>query len=224
MIGKTAKSTTKNRSRSERFFVVWDTGRGSSRKVFQTLCPQASIDRGRLPRYGCVVETRSSEPISMNQIFYEPGAVAKHLGHSPDVFRDWRRRGLLEDVGTLKGNGKWKYSYGDLVRLAIANFLIARRITVDLRDALQVAGAAVPYVIARLRPEDWPQQFRAHFEIGYLAAWVNRDGDALQIEYFHSIANFKFNVPGHLVINFDSLAAEMRGQLSDLPQQREDGQ
>ncbi|TPN49351.1 hypothetical protein [Mesorhizobium sp. B1-1-7] len=142
---------------------------------------------------------------------YTPSEIKAAIGTTPDMLRDWRRRGLLENFGVLGSNGKWTYAYGDVIALAIMAFLVTRRIASDLGDALHIARAAVPYVVARL--EKSTPSLSRYREVGFLAAWANRDGDTMQIEYFSSIGKFAFAVPGYLVVSFDALVAELTPSL-----------
>lgn len=72
--------------------------------------------------------------------FFEPNEVSTIAGLTPDKLRDWRRRNLLDDVGTELANGRWVYSFGDVSLLAISGWLLKAGFVSDLKPALRIAA------------------------------------------------------------------------------------
>lgn len=48
---------------------------------------------------------------------YSPSELAEMVGVSTDNLRDWRRRGLIKDIGTNDGARGWKYSVVDIAAI-----------------------------------------------------------------------------------------------------------
>lgn len=53
-----------------------------------------------------------------------PAEVGELTGVGPDTQRDWRRRGLIEDLGKQDAHGRWRYSSYDCLTLWIARRLV----------------------------------------------------------------------------------------------------
>lgn len=52
-----------------------------------------------------------------NKYTLSPGAVASMTEPTPDLQRNYRQRGMLDNYGELQDNGRWKYSVSDLVAI-----------------------------------------------------------------------------------------------------------
>ncbi|MDF2119544.1 hypothetical protein PY365_28680 [Roseiarcaceae bacterium H3SJ34-1] len=117
-----------------------------------------------------------------------PSEVATLVGFSPDVLRDWRRRGFLNDLGKLLlPNGKttddpnhpdlanvgrqtWVYSKGDLLAFAIAKHAIELGVGIEI--AIEISDHVVPHVDAWLDPKG-RKNYR---EPRWFAAWPSTEG------------------------------------------------
>jgi hypothetical protein len=74
---------------------------------------------------------------------------------TPDVLRDWRRRGLLEGMGRMEKSGRWRYDRASVCSLAIASYLADQGLKIE--RAIIIAGTARNAVIAWLAKE--PTEF-----------------------------------------------------------------
>jgi hypothetical protein len=70
-------------------------------------------------------------------------------GFDASMLKEWRRLELLEGIGKLEGNGRWKYSVREAVIIAICNSLrlanlpgyVAIKVAKDIQDdVLKTAG------------------------------------------------------------------------------------
>lgn len=143
-----------------------------------------------------------------------PSEVEARTGLSPDVLRDWRRRGLLQ-LGTQQDNGRWGYVVGDVAQLAIVNHFTKWRIISDLSDAFHVSGFAVPYVYAFVADD---QTFKKQVgKLPYLVAFNVRQGERLQVEKAYSLEEtLQLRLPGFVVVDTRVLAEHLSDQLADL--------
>ena len=122
-------------------------------------------------------------------MFLTPSDIEELTGLSPDILRDWRRRGFLDGAGSivlpdgsstteiaaakLAGISRpaWLYSLGDAVRLAVARSVGG--LVHDIRTQLALAELAGPHVASFACPHGSES---ALTECRYLAAWRQDDG------------------------------------------------
>lgn len=67
-----------------------------------------------------------------------PGALASLTEPTPDLQRNYRARGMLDNIGQSDVNGRWKYSLADLMTMWIGDRLALRGMAMDRRDALRL--------------------------------------------------------------------------------------
>lgn len=77
-----------------------------------------------------------------------PGAVASLTEPTPDLQRNYRGRGMMDDYGQADDKGRWKYSLRDLVGMWIADRLSHGGKVMDRRDALRFGCSIAPSVIS----------------------------------------------------------------------------
>ncbi len=144
-----------------------------------------------------------------------PSEVERRTGLSPDVLRDWRRRGLLT-FGDQQENGRWAYKVGDVAHLAIVSFLTKWRIVSDLTDAFRLASFAVPYVYASIAGDESLDEELGDFP--HLIGFVAHEGEPLQVEAVDDLdhARESFLVPGFIVIDTNLLAGKLARPLEGL--------
>lgn len=80
-----------------------------------------------------------------NRMHYEallaPSEVSEITGVSPEMQRDWRRRGLMDDLGEVT-NSRWRYSVHDAFTLWIVRKLTESGIAlVDAMDPASLAAS-----------------------------------------------------------------------------------
>lgn len=143
-----------------------------------------------------------------------PSEVEERTGFSPDMLRDWRRRGILT-TGTLQANGRWGYVVGDVAQLAIVNLLTKWRIVSDLTDAFHIADFAVPYVYACVAND--PHFKEKVGKLPYLVAFNVRAGERTQVVAHWDIKDiFELRIPGFVIIDTERLALELQEPLAGL--------
>ncbi|MCH4541524.1 MerR family transcriptional regulator [Ochrobactrum sp. A-1] len=143
-----------------------------------------------------------------------PSEVEARTGLSPDVLRDWRRRGLLQ-LGTQQDNGRWGYSVGDVAQLAVVNILMKWRIISDLTDAFHVAGSAVPYVYAAVA--DDPVYAKKVGKLPFLVAFNFWEGGRLQVEVHASLDEvFKLQPLGLIALDLNKVMEQLHEPLNGL--------
>ncbi|WP_152968369.1 hypothetical protein [Gemmobacter sp. LW-1] len=80
---------------------------------------------------------------------YSPGAVATITDAPPEHLRDWRRRDLLNLIGTAEENGRWKYSLRDVVAIWIGLRLSQHGRAMPLATAFNYGAGLAETVINR---------------------------------------------------------------------------
>lgn len=87
--------------------------------------------------------------MTLNQQILGPKDMQPLCGFDASMLKEWRRLELLEGIGNLEGNGRWKYSVREAVILAICNSLrlgnlpgnVAIKVAKDIQDdVLKTAG------------------------------------------------------------------------------------
>ncbi|WP_436642484.1 hypothetical protein [Microbaculum sp. FT89] len=145
---------------------------------------------------------------------FDPREVAHHTGVSAASLRDWRFRGLLEEIGQLRPNGRWGYGYGDIAALAIAHLLASSRLVADLDFAIKLGRYATQFVWAHLKgDDDLTDLDRRYRDLPFIAAWPM--GKDLQIELFEKLENAtQYSVPGWIALDCRQVAEALRPRLS----------
>lgn len=57
-----------------------------------------------------------------------PAQLGESTGIKPDMQRDWRRRGYIQGLRTVSGNGRWLYDWYDVFTLSMMQRLYCRGI------------------------------------------------------------------------------------------------
>lgn len=152
---------------------------------------------------------------------YSLQEIQERTGIDPENLRDWRRRGLLEGVGTLQENGRWSYRVGDVLLLAIAVHLV-RQSGLHLAHALKIAAFANPPLWCRASHEAgrYADQQRA---IRFLVAWSNEENGVVQVEWIRDLNNIPAFGQAHShLIDLDALAKSLSPIISRLAAERHD--
>lgn len=145
----------------------------------------------------------------MSKIFV-PQEVQSMIGILPDVLRDQRRRGILK-IGTNQ-NGRWAYRPGDVIALAIVQFLTGNRLVTDLSDAFAVAESVTQHVWAWMTSEV-SELVDGYRNIKYVAIWPT-NGE-LQVKLFgnpESIIQWK--LAGYIFLDLQIIADELKDRLA----------
>lgn len=144
--------------------------------------------------------------------------VHRICGITPDVLRDWRRRGFLDTCGTQSEGGHWRYSKGDVFTLAVARRLAFTKAVSDLPRAISLARSVLPWVVAEFRGEvgtPWTHQFLiAQGE--YNVAVGSDDFEVRPIGHVSNLPDILEESPSALNIIIDAhrIAREFRGAIS----------
>ena len=105
---------------------------------------------------------------------FTPQQAEQFTNLSRDMLRDWRRRGLLQDIGSQSKTGRWTYALGDLIALAAAKTI--ESLGVDLYRALEIGSKA------RAGIADWARSKPLSENISkcpFLACWPIETGKKL---------------------------------------------
>lgn len=102
-------------------------------------------------------------------------------GVSQEVLRDWRRRDFLNGIGEQGENSRWRYSFDEILLLAIARVLDG--CGQPVRQLIYMADRLRFFVLAHYRPDE---------EI--FAAFADKDG------------KFPLDQNGHVSARFSPLA------------------
>lgn len=106
--------------------------------------------------------------------FFSPADITALTGTSPEKLRDWRRRGIISDLGFYAIPGKdegtrdpndprlpqtkrWSYSKGDLLQIALVNEF--SKFNIDLSFAFELSETCLSFVWAFLNPNSMPASF-----------------------------------------------------------------
>lgn len=85
------------------------------------------------------------DPLFHSEPELSPAEFARVTGVSPDMQRDWRRRGYIDDIGTMQKNGRWKYDWSDAFLIFIARKIVANGFELTL--SLRIANTIAPFVL-----------------------------------------------------------------------------
>lgn len=86
------------------------------------------------------------DPLFHSEPHMTPAQLAEITGLSPDMQRDWRRRGYIaEKIGTLQQNGRWLYDWADALFLCTMQRLYNSGLELPL--ASRCAGSMSSYVM-----------------------------------------------------------------------------
>ena len=109
-------------------------------------------------------------------MLYAPSDVEAATGGdlTPNVLRDWRRRGLLQGFGQSDDNGRWRYARREVCIFAIASHLADEGLTIE--RSMTLAVTACNAVIAWLveEPTDFHLQVKARYP--FVVAFQGRTG------------------------------------------------
>jgi hypothetical protein len=159
-------------------------------------------------------------------IHLSPSDIEEMPGPSPDILRDWRRRGLLRGIGHIVlpdgsitsdteiaraagvNRPAWLYALGDAVRLVIARNLGA--LTNDIETQLTIANLATPSVVEfAMKSSAIP----ALVDRRYLVVWRD-DTDrfaALRFDDLNNLANYE--ITHAIIIDMHREAARLPAKL-----------
>lgn len=148
-----------------------------------------------------------------------PAAVELHAGIGVDNLRDWRRRKLLDGIGTCAATGRWTYSVADVVALAVARELLDQGVALTL--AIRTALASATSVSAWLMPTA-SETVMALRENRFTLAFMD-DGQpqALLFRDFRNIDVMK--LPVAVTVDSMHMADRLRPRLGDLFAKEGDG-
>lgn len=107
----------------------------------------------RLPRIVCQI-SHGDEMNRLTDPVHSPGAVTTITDVHPDHLRDWRRRDILNMIGTADENGRWKYSLRDVVAIWIGLRLSQHGRSMPLAEAFRYGAAMAGSVIVRFLHRD----------------------------------------------------------------------
>lgn len=118
---------------------------------------------------------------------YTPTDVETATGGAvtPTILRDWRRRGLLNDIGRSDEGGRWRYLRGEVCALAVASHLVEKGLTIE--RAIGFASRMRAAVIAWLTSE--PTEFDREIRERHLLVVGYETRGKFQVH--------QFNDPGH---------------------------
>ncbi len=128
-----------------------------------------------------------------------PSEIEEVTGFTPDILRDWRRRGFLKRIGQIAlpdgsvtsdverareagiARPAWQYALGDAVLLSLARSF--SDLTIDIETQLTIAEFAAPHVVEfAMKSELVPSLIDRRF----LAVWRGVDG-AIQAMRFNDL-------------------------------------
>ena len=101
---------------------------------------------------------------------FDPLEIEAIGGPSPQKLRDWRHRGLLEDIGELR-SGRWAYGMTDVLILGCAALLVEQGI--EIAPAMELAkggqGLLFAWLVAgSLHDNEMLADFRAQDEVVFV--------------------------------------------------------
>lgn len=163
----------------------------------------------------------------MNTRFFQPSAIEALTGVSPTKLRDWRRRGLIDDLGVyaLPGGSwttdakhpdigdrpTWAYRQGDVLCLAVA--VVLTGLGLELTTALDIARD----VRTPLRQRIEGKAARYRFMIAYpsaMGAVVQHEDKPTQAALLSDLNSLsKYGTPGAIVVDLEHMAASLPEQL-----------
>jgi DNA-binding transcriptional MerR regulator len=145
--------------------------------------------------------------------------VSQITGISSVTLRDWRRRNLLDGIGTTNAAGRWCYRRGEIVTLASAKQI--ETLGIDLSRSIEIAVASRGIISERLRPPD-KRLFEQH---KFIASWPVESGqtrvgapvgklEAVQFNDLNRIVEYAGI--GAIVIDIEKITQAMPKKIQDL--------
>lgn len=121
--------------------------------------------------------------------------AASAAGINANTLRDWRRRGLIDDVGVQGETSRWTYSKQDIVHLALIHFLDVKA-EMSLKKATLVAAHCAAHVLELLEGRPAPGYFHVGKGVGRFDVQVMLSDSAehLAERGFLSVETFDLDV------------------------------
>ena len=91
-----------------------------------------------------------------------------YTGITPNVLRDWRRRGIIDSIGIQQDNKRWTFAVSDLVALIVMNRLSDQGL--DLLNGEEIARWVGPAICAHFRREQ--DQIQEDRQLVKMRWWV----------------------------------------------------
>lgn len=133
---------------------------------------------------------------------YRPSDIERIIGFAPATLRDWRRRGLLADIGHRDPNSAredWRYDDTDLLVLAILKSLLREGLMIT--SAIDAAFGLASFVTSHLNIDSR--------EPDLCVVFPNQEGE-IEVGRAEDIADLeKVAAPASLIINLRTLADEL---------------
>ncbi|HEY9147517.1 MAG TPA: MerR family transcriptional regulator [Gammaproteobacteria bacterium] len=126
-------------------------------------------------------------------------------GISPDILRDWRRRDLLGNLGERGEGDRWRYSFDEILRLAIVKALEPNGQTIGV--LLFMAFLLADSVIDELRGSPYDGFSRANS-----AFWFNESGNLMKpisLKSLDDLSAVPAPSPQFILVNSARLASVM---------------
>ncbi|MFG1344372.1 helix-turn-helix domain-containing protein [Xanthobacter autotrophicus DSM 431] len=121
------------------------------------------------------------------------------VGVRPDVLRDWRRRGLLADIGVRKGEA-WYYDRVDLLILSILKALLAEGLRIE--SAIDAAFGISCFVTGRL---ELPLDDKPDLAV----VFPDQDGEISVARIEDMLGLARISCPASLVIDLVKLTRDL---------------